>query len=76
MSTAFLVVSGVLDASGKILTETGQYPDAMTDGATMQKVKNVTTFLEDGKFKFEMFMVAPDGKEMKSLEYMSVRRSK
>jgi hypothetical protein len=74
MSTAFLFTSGTLDASGKVLTDTGEYPDPMTDGKTMQKVKNVTTFVEEGKLKFEMFMVMPDGKEVKSMEYTATRR--
>ncbi len=73
-STSFVFTSGTLDVSGKVLTETGQVPDAMTDGKTIQKVKNVTTFLEDGKYKFEMFMVAPDGKEWKGMELVCVRR--
>jgi hypothetical protein len=74
MSTAFLITTGRLDPSGKILTDTGEYPDAMTDGKTMQKLRNVTTFMDDGKIKFEMFMVAPDGKEYKSMEYIATRK--
>jgi hypothetical protein len=74
MSTAFAFFSGTLDASGKVLTETGEYPDPMTDGKTTQKVKNVTTFMEDGKFKFEMFMVMPDGKEVKNMEFTATRK--
>jgi hypothetical protein len=46
----------------------------MTDGKTMQKVKNVTTFLADGKYRFEMFMVDPDGKETKGMELLCTRR--
>jgi hypothetical protein len=75
MSTAFLVTTGTLDASGKVLTDTGEYPDPMTEGKTMQRVKNVTTFIEDGKYKFEMFMVMPDGKEVKSMEYTATRKT-
>jgi len=73
MSTSFVYTSGKLDASGKVLTETGEWPDPMTEGKTMQKVKNVTT-LEDGKYKFEMFMVMPDGKEVKSMELSATRK--
>ncbi len=74
MSTSFVWTSGVLDASGKILTETGAWPDPMTEGKQMQKVKNVTTFLEDGKLKYEMFMVMPDGKEVKWMELLYTRK--
>ncbi len=73
-STTFLVTSGKLDASGKVLTEFGMFPDVMTDGKTMQKVKNVTTFPADGRYTFEMFMVGPDGKEWKGLELDCLRR--
>jgi len=72
MSTNFYLTSGTLDASGKVLTETGTWPDPLT-GKT-QKVKNVTTFLEDGKYRFEMFMVMPDDKEFKSMELLATRK--
>jgi Protein of unknown function (DUF1579) len=74
MSTAFVLTSGTLDDSGKILTETGEWPDAMSEGKKMQRVKNVTTFIEDGKYRFEMFMVMPDGKEAKSMELTLTRK--
>lgn len=73
-STAFMTTAGSLDKAGLVLTETGSYPDAMTDGKTLQKVKNVTTFLADGKLKFEMFMVGPDGKDAKGLELLYTRK--
>jgi hypothetical protein len=73
-STMFLITTGTLDMTGKVLTETGMFPDAMTDGKTMQKVRNVTTFMDDGSYKFEMFMVMPDGKEMKGMELVCKRK--
>lgn len=73
-STSFMVTTGKLDMSGNVLTETATTPDPMTDGKTMQKVKNVTTFMGDGKFKFEMFMVMPDGKDMKGMELVYTRK--
>jgi hypothetical protein len=74
MSTAILTLGGTLDASGRVLTETGTAPDPMTDGKTQQKFKNVTTFMADGTYKFEMFMVGPDGRESKGLELLCTRR--
>ncbi len=71
MSTCFYLTTGTLDASGKVLTETGMWPDPMTGGAS--KVKIVTTHM-DGKFRFEMFMTGPDGKEFKSMEIMYSRK--
>ncbi len=74
MSTSFLVTTGVLDMSGKVLTDSGMAPDPMT--GKLQKVKNVTTFMEDGKYKFEMYMAGPDGKEFKSMELIATRKPK
>ena len=74
MSSAFLTTSGTLDMTGNVLTETGTSPDPMTDGKTMQKFKNVTTFMGDGKYKFEMFMVMPDGKATKGMELVCTRK--
>ena len=74
MGTSFLTTSGTLDMSGKVLTETAQYPDPMTDGKTTQKLRNVTTFMDDGSYKFEMHMILPDGKEMKSMELVCKRK--
>lgn len=73
-STAFMVTTGTLDPMGKVLTETGTFPDPMTDGKTMQKVRNVTTFMSDGSYKFEMFMLMPDGKESKGMEMVCKRK--
>ncbi|MFO7733472.1 MAG: DUF1579 domain-containing protein [Candidatus Aminicenantes bacterium] len=73
-STSFVTTSGRLDASRQLLTESGEWPDPMTDGKTMQKIKNVTTFLGDGKYKFEMFMVMPDGQEAKGMELLCTRK--
>ena len=74
MSTGFLVTSGTLNMAGNILTETGTSPDPMTDGKTMQKFRNVTTFMGDGKYKFEMYMVMPDGKASKGMELVCTRK--
>ncbi len=74
MSTGFMTTTGTLNAAGNVLTETGMSPDPMTDGKTMQKFKNVTTFTGDGKYKFEMFMVMPDGKEAKGMELVCTRK--
>jgi len=74
MTTSFMVTTGTLDTAGNVLTETGMSPDPMTDGKMMQKFKNVTTFISDGKYKFEMFMVMPDGKETKGMELVCTRK--
>ncbi|MEW5902361.1 MAG: DUF1579 domain-containing protein, partial [Acidobacteriota bacterium] len=68
-STAFFLTTGTLDASGKVLTDTGTWPDAMTGGTS--KVKNLTTIIGPDKYMFEMFMMMPDGKEFKYMEFVA-----
>lgn len=72
MGTSFYETSGTLDESGKILTQTGVWP-WMAPGEK-QKVKQVTNPVTKDKFIFEMYMVGPDGKEFKSLEYTAIRK--
>lgn len=74
-STSFALTSGTLDGAGRVLTETGAFPDPMTEGKTMQKVKNVTSFLPEGGYRFEMFMVMPDGTEVKSMEIVTTKKT-
>lgn len=72
MGTGFFMTSGMLDASGMVLTETGTMPDMISGG--MQKVRDVTTFMPDGSYKFEMFMFMPDGKEFRSMELVAKKK--
>jgi len=71
-STPFFLTSGNLDESGKVLTETGTWPDFMTSGTS--KVKMVTKIVSDDKIIYEMYMIAPDGTEFKSMENTSTRK--
>ena len=73
-STGFLVLTGKLDAAGNVLTSTGESPDPMTDGKTMEKLRTVVTFMGDGKYRFELYMAAPNGQEQKTLEMVYTRR--
>ena len=72
MSTAFYLTTGTLDAAGRVMTETGMWPNAMT--GVGEKIRIVTTQLGDGKFRFEMFMTGPDRKEFKSMELLYTRK--
>jgi len=72
MSTYFSPTTGTLDPAGKIFTETAVWPDPMTGGTS--QVKMVTTWLSDTKYRFEMFMVGPDGKDFKSMEMLYTKR--
>ena len=71
-STPFFLTSGNLDESGKVLTETGLWPDFMTGGTS--KVKMVTKVLSDDKIVWEMYMIGPDGKKFKSMENTGTRK--
>ncbi len=73
-STSFLVMKGKLDPTGNVLTSTGESPDPMTDGKTMEKLKTVVTFMGEGKYKFELFMVMAKGPETKTLEMVFTRK--
>jgi hypothetical protein len=70
--TGFYTTEGTADVAGKVRTETGSWDDYMT-GKTM-KVKNVYTHLSRDKFTMEMYMVQPDGKEMKTMELTYTRK--
>jgi hypothetical protein len=70
-STAVYQTTGVRDASGKIMTEEGLWPDPMTGGKV--KVRNVTKWLGPDEFVYESYMALPNGKEFKSLEQRVVR---
>jgi len=72
MGTGFFVTEGSVDAGGMVKTDTGTMPDPMTGGK--QKVKQVTTFMPDGTYKFEMIMIMPDGKEFKSMEFVAKKK--
>lgn len=71
-STSFYLTEGSLDNSGKILTDTGLWPDPMTGGQT--KVRAVTRIVSANEYTYELYMIGLDGKEFKSLEYRSVRK--
>ena len=71
-STAFYLTTGTLDTSGKVMTETGDWPDLMT-GETV-KVRSVTRILSPDEFVYETFMTGADGKEFKTMESHGVRK--
>lgn len=72
-STAFYLTSGTMDESGKVLTETGVWPDPITGGST--QVRAVTTRLDEDSFMYEMFMAGADGEEFKVMENIARRKT-
>lgn len=71
-STSFYFTSGSRDESGKVMNETGLWPDPMTGGK--MKVRAVTRIISQDEYIYELYMVGPDGKEFKSLENRATRK--
>jgi len=72
MGTGFYLTEGTCDAAGKVCTETGVWDDCMT--GKKAKVKNVFNHIDKDHFTMEMFMVQPDGSELKTMELAYTRR--
>ena len=70
--TGFYLTEGTCDAEGKVCTETGTWDDYTT--GTKMKVKEVYTHISRDRFTMEMFVVQPDGKEMRTMELTYTRR--
>ncbi len=71
-STAFYLTEGTREAAGKVTIDTGLWPDPMTGGTI--NVRGLTTLVGPDEFTYEMYMIGPDGKEFKSLEYRAARK--
>lgn len=71
MGTSFYLTSGNLDKSGKMMTETGVWPDPI---AGEMKIKIITKSLTNNKFIYEMYSTGPDGKEFKMMENTATRK--
>ena len=68
--TSFYTTSGKLDKTGKVLRETGQWPNPM--GKAQMPVRAVTRFTGPGEFTYELYMTGQDGKEFKAVENKAV----
>jgi len=71
-STSFFLTTGTLDAAKKVLTESGEWADAMTGGTS--KVRMTTKYIGPDEFIYEQFNVMPDGKEFKTMENRCTRK--
>jgi hypothetical protein len=72
MSTCFYLTEGSCDAEGKVCTETGEWDDYNLGKKV--NVKNVSKHVNKDKFIMEMYMVQPDGKEIKTMELTYTRK--
>jgi hypothetical protein len=71
-STLYYLTSGTRDASGKVLNETGLWPDPVTGKDV--KIRARTIFIGPDEFSYEQFMPLPDGKEFKSMDNHCTRK--
>ena len=74
MSTGIMVTEGTADASGKVITFTGEYADP-AEGGKMKKIRQVLKCTDDDHHEFEMYMPDPSGKEYRGL-YIKYTRAK
>lgn len=65
-STAMSWMTGTADASGKVLTLTGEMTDAET--GKKAKMRSVTTIVSKDEYKMEFFWQTPGQPEMKGME--------
>ena len=66
MTTCTIVMEGIADATGKVLTFSGEIYEPMFDKNVKQRW--VIKLESDSKHLMEFYVTAPDGKEMKSME--------
>jgi hypothetical protein len=69
--TVIMVSTGILDSSGKALTEWAEVDNIFT--GDKEKAKTVITLVNDDMFLMEMYMQGPEG-EFKSLEVTHIRK--
>ena len=65
-STAFFLLEGRPDESGKTIIDEGDWADPVTGGTI--KVRTVTTIVSADEFVYEMHMLGPGDQSFKSLE--------
>ena len=70
MGTGFLISEGTLE--GNTLTMIGTAPSMMSDG--MDTYKMVTVVESEDSHSMTMYMVSPDGEEMKAMEIVATRK--
>jgi hypothetical protein len=73
MGTMTMLFEGHCEQDGKVRIMIGEF----VDPASGQKMKNkgVTTILDENTYRYESYMVLPDGSEFKNMELVATRKS-
>jgi hypothetical protein len=72
MGTSMLISTGTADATGKIITSTAEWDDAIT--GTTSTVRELVRIVDNDTHVMEMYMPGPDGKEHKNMEITYTRK--
>lgn len=72
MWTGVMIGYGTADASGKVITVSGEGPDPLT-GQLNKKWRGVIKIENNDKNTYEMYSTGPDGKESKDMEIVFTR---
>jgi hypothetical protein len=72
LGTSMLISSGKADATGKLMTFTGEWDDAMT--GKKATIREVFRIVDNDTHTMEMYMPGPDGKEYRNMEITYTRK--
>jgi len=72
MGTGFMLSTGKCDQDGKVFTANAEMFDPVTN--KIAKSKGITKIIDKDKHVDEMFMIGPDGKEVKTMEITYTRK--
>jgi len=73
MSTGAMTMTGQMDASAKVLTASGSYPD-VTKNMKECNMRMVTRIVSNDQHVSEMYATGDDGKEYKNMELTYTRK--
>jgi hypothetical protein len=72
MSTSLMVSEGTADASGKVITFTGECP-CPTEGGKLKAFRQVMTITDADHHEMDMYSAGPDGKEFRGMHIAFTR---
>ena len=70
MGTGMMLGEGTYDSGTKTLTDRGRFTDPMVG---QRSYRGVVTFIDDGRYSYEMYVADETGKEFRMMEIMYTR---